>query len=87
MMSLTSYWSNLPLGMTLLNFFPFVFMLVLIAVLPLWRPAAAWWEKNTNKLLTAALCGAAGAGLYYFPTHDAARVLATALAYLAFPFP
>lgn len=78
------YWSHLPTPLILLNLLPFGLLLLLIALLPLWHPTAGWWEKNTNKLLTAVLCGAAGAALYYVPTQDASRLLATVLDYLAF---
>jgi Na+/H+ antiporter NhaD/arsenite permease-like protein len=58
-------------------------MLLLIALLPL--PAtASWWAKNTNKLIVAVLGALAGASLYFFPTHDHARLAAALLDYLAF---
>ena len=34
---------------------PFAFMLLSIAVLPLWIPR--WWERNRNKALVAGLLG------------------------------
>jgi Putative citrate transport len=34
---------------------PFVFMLLSIAVFPLWIPR--WWERNRNKALVAGLLG------------------------------
>ena len=43
--------SALPLYTVL----PFVFMLLSIAVFPLWIPR--WWERNRNKLLVACLLG------------------------------
>jgi Na+/H+ antiporter NhaD/arsenite permease-like protein len=70
--------------MILLNITPFAVMLLLIAVLPLWHPAATWWEKNSHKLLVALLCGSAGIGLYFLPTQDTSRIVATTLDYLAF---
>ena len=50
--------SALPLYTVL----PFVFMLLTIAVLPLWIPH--WWERNRNKLLVACVLGLPVLALY-----------------------
>jgi Na+/H+ antiporter NhaD/arsenite permease-like protein len=45
---------------------PFVFLLGAIAVLPLVRRTAHWWESNTNRLKVAATLGAATLAYYAF---------------------
>jgi Na+/H+ antiporter NhaD/arsenite permease-like protein len=81
---MAAYWSSLNPLMTLLNLLPFAGLLLLIAVLPLGRRTAPWWDKPSNKLMTSVACAAAGLALFYLPTHDAGRVMTTALDYLAF---
>jgi len=46
----------------LYSVFPFVAMLLAIAVCPLWMPH--WWEPNRNKLVVAGALGLPVAGLY-----------------------
>ncbi len=84
MTSIAEYWSSLSAGKVLLNIFPFALLLLLIAVMPLWNSVAHWWEKNTNKLIVALVCGSAGVLLYVIPTHDGAHLLNTVLEYAAF---
>ena len=42
-------------ALSLYTVLPFAFMLLSIAILPLWIPH--WWERNRNKLLVASLLG------------------------------
>ncbi len=45
---------------------PFAAMLLAIALLPLVRGVAHWWERNTSKLIVAAALSLATLGYYYF---------------------
>ena len=49
-------------ALSLYTVLPFAFMLLSIAVFPLWRPH--WWERNRNKLLVASLLGLPVLALY-----------------------
>jgi Na+/H+ antiporter NhaD/arsenite permease-like protein len=78
------YWSSLSWGAVLLNIMPFAGLLALIAILPLVKSTAQWWDSLRNKALVAAVCAVSGVALYVLPTGDGGRVLETALDYGAF---
>jgi len=59
---------------------PFVLMLLLIAMLPLWVPR--WWESNRNKLLVACAVSAPILGLYLM--RDPRALARTAEEYVSF---
>ena len=68
--------SALPLYTVL----PFVFMLLSIAVFPLWVPH--WWEKNRNKLVVASLLGLPVLTLYVM--REPGALVRTAEEYVSF---
>ncbi len=67
---------------------PFLAMLLSIAVLPLLKRTHAWWERNSNKLLTAVVLGAVTLAYYHqrgyglggaHPTQAGAQTVLTVL--------
>ena len=64
----------------LLSVLPFAFLLLAIAVCPLWVPH--WWESNRNKLLVAASLGVPVLALYLF--RRPAALLGMAEEYVSF---
>jgi Na+/H+ antiporter NhaD/arsenite permease-like protein len=79
-----AYWQHLSPWLLTLNIFPFAFLLLAIALMPLSARTARWWEPNRHKFVMAAACGLAGVALYYAPTRDAFRIGQAYLEYLAF---
>lgn len=79
-----SFWANLSVGGVVFNLAPFAALLLMIAVFPLIPRLAPWWDNNRNKLVVAALCGAAGVLLFYLPTGDESHVFINYLEYLDF---
>src|SRR5258708_5914776 len=84
LLSPVEYFSQLGLGLTLLNFAPFGVLLALIACLPLLSSTEAWWGQNRNKAIVAGLCALAGLLLYVGPTGDYVKLRETLLEYLTF---
>ncbi len=83
--SLASFdWASLGAGGVFLYVFPFAFLLLSIAFLPLHPRASHWWENHLHKLVLAAACAVVGVALFIARTGDWARVGHSYLEYAAF---
>lgn len=79
-----SYWQTASPLMIGLSVFPFVALLLMIAIFPLLPKVHHWWHANHNKLLVAGFCGIAGMAMYLLPTGDWHTVVHTYVEFLSF---
>ncbi|MBI2442037.1 MAG: sodium:proton antiporter [Lentisphaerae bacterium] len=83
-METSHYWQNLGAAPALLSALPFAGLILLIAVLPFFPGASAWWEQHRNKFKLALVCALLGILAYFIPTGDWERIGITYLEYAAF---
>ncbi|MBI2438786.1 MAG: sodium:proton antiporter [Lentisphaerae bacterium] len=83
-MEASHYWQDLGAAPALLSALPFAGFILLIAVLPFFPTASAWWEQHRNKFKVALTCAALGILAYFIPTGDLAKIGITYLEYAAF---
>jgi Na+/H+ antiporter NhaD/arsenite permease-like protein len=78
------YWRQMGWGMAVFYCSPFLLLLLLISVLPLFPFAAGWWERPGSKFLAAVFFAGVGIGLYLLSGGNPDKVFDIYLDYLAF---